>query len=325
MLGWYGMNRRQFFNFSTTAALVGIQGFRNTIAATYAPKKVRIGHPLADPFCIKWGEFYYLTGTYSTGRPGQTGRAFDLLRSRDLDEWESLGPVLQIPEYEGSRQANYWAPEILPHGNRFYFYYTSDSFGDPYRRFVRVALSDNIEGPYQSEGHPLTREPSIDGHPVYLTDQEGFLFYTGNEGNAHMGQLLMDRLVSPTRLSGNPRKVFPEETVEWEEGSFILRRKGRFYLFSSQGNWRNDTYHVLVARSDDIRGPWVRISSQPPRPVLRTNEHQIGPGHNSLFEGPGGKTFICYHAWDRDHTGRYAWIAPLTWDEDFPLVSDLDL
>ena len=64
------------------------------------------------------------------------------------------------------------------------------------------------------------------------------------------------------------------------------------------------------------------------RAVLRSSDQQIGPGHNSLFEGPGGQTYICYHAWDKGHTGRYAWVAPLEWDKDFPLaggVSSTDL
>jgi len=249
-----------------------------------------------------------------------TGLAFDLLRSRDLEEWESLGPVLKIPDYEGSRKANYWAPEILPRREKFFLYYTSDSFGDPYRRFVRVAVSDQIEGPYQSDGRPLTEAPSIDGHPVYTANDNGFLFYTGNEGNPHMGQLLVDRLTSPTQLAGDPRKVFPNETVEWEEGSFILRRNEEYYLFSSQGNWRNGSYHVLIAKSKGIRGPYTRISDRENREVLQSSDQQIGPGHNSLFEGPGGQTYICYHAWDRGHTGRYAWVAPLAWDGDFPRV-----
>ncbi len=319
------MNRRGFLR-ASAASLIGLRNLPGLFAHQSSPargaQRLKIDHPLADPFCLKWGGFYYLTGTYSTGRPNQTGRAFDLLRSRDLEEWESLGPVLQIPDYEGSREANYWAPEILPRGNRFFLYYTSDSFGDPYRRFVRVAVADSIEGPYQSEGRPLTDEPSIDGHPVYPTKEEGYLFYTGNEGNPHMGQLLVDRLTSPTRLAGNPAKVFPNETVEWEEGSFILRRDKEYYLFSSQGNWRNDTYHVLVAKSKKIVGPYDRISDRQGRAVLRTNEQQIGPGHNSLFEGPGGQTYICYHAWDQGHTGRYAWVAPLEWDNDFPLVGE---
>jgi len=273
---------------------------------------------------LRWGAFYYLTGTYSTGRPGRTGRAFDLLRSRDLEEWESLGPVLQIPEYEGSRQANYWAPEILPLNGQFFLYYTSDSFGDPYRRFVRVATAQTIEGPYQGPGIPLTENPSIDGHPVYLGEKNGFLFYTGNEGNPNMGQLLVDRMTSPTQLAGRPQKVFPSETVEWEEGSFLLQRNDRFYLFSSQGNWRDHSYHVLVAKSERITGPYVRISDRYNRAVLQTTQNQIGPGHNSLFEGPGGRTYICYHAWDQAHTGRYAWVAPLEWDDDFPFVAGID-
>ncbi|MGW8179509.1 MAG: family 43 glycosylhydrolase [bacterium] len=319
--------RRRSFLLLSGASFIGLQKFRFpqalALTQTVGARKLKLNHPLADPFCLKWEHSYYLMGTYSTGRPGHTGRAFDLLISKDLDKWESLGPVLAIPEYEGSRKANYWAPEILPREDKFYLYYTSDSFGDPYRRFVRVAVSNHIEGPYQSDGRPLTEAPSIDGHPVYTAENDGFLFYTGNEGNPNMGQLLVDQLASPTQLEGNPARVFPNETVEWEEGSFILQRNNEYYLFSSQGNWRNGTYHVLVAKSKTISGPYDRISYRRNRLVLQSSDQQIGPGHNSLFEGPGGQTYICYHAWDKEHTGRYAWIAPLAWDKDFPLVGEV--
>ncbi len=83
---------------ASAASLIGLRNLPGLLARQSSPaqgaQRLRIGHPLADPFCLKWGDFYYLTGTYSTGQPSQTGRAFDLLRSRDLEMWESLGPVL---------------------------------------------------------------------------------------------------------------------------------------------------------------------------------------------------------------------------------------
>jgi beta-xylosidase len=132
----------------------------------------------------------------------------------------------------------------------------------------------------------------------------------------------MDRFVTPEKLENNPHKVFPNETVEWEEGPFVIRQEGFFYLFSSMGNWRDGTYHVRVARAKNIQGPWVRLMvNNVPYKLLQTTEGRWGPGHNSVFRGPEEAWWICYHAWDRDRTGRYPWVAPIHWDSrGYPVV-----
>ena len=284
------------------------------------PYRLATGCPIADPFCVRREDGWYLVGTQHAR--GIEDRRFTMFFSPDLHAWQDLGPVLRRPEYEGSSKANYWAPEFVETAGRFYFYYTADSFGDPERRFVRVAWADRVTGPYVDSGKRLVAKPSIDGHPRLLTPEEGRLFYCGNEGNPDVGQLLVDRFVSPVKLENNPRRVFPDETVEWEEGPFVIEQKGSYYLFSSMGNWRDDSYHVRVARSEHIDGPWKRLRQNgAPYELLRTVEGRWGPGHNSVFRGPDGEWWVCYHAWDRKRTGRYPWVAPLSWDSrGYPVV-----
>ncbi len=319
------MHRREF---------LGLAGGSFLAAALYAqpagrqpsrlPFRLATGCPVADPFCLKVKEGWYLTGTQH-GR-GIEDRRFSLFFSPDLRAWRDLGPVLVRPEYEGSRKANYWAPEFSEHEGTYYFYYTADSFGDPERRFVRVATSSRLGGPYLDSGARLVQKPSIDGHPHFVNPGEGYLFYCGNEGNPHVGQLLVDRFLSPVKLENSPRKVFPDETVEWEEGPFAIRHLGVFYLFSSMGNWRDGTYHVRVARSKSIFGPWERlVENGAPYRAIQTVEGQWGPGHNSVFRGPDGDWWICYHAWDAGKTGRYPWAAPIRWDSrGYPMVKQVD-
>jgi arabinan endo-1,5-alpha-L-arabinosidase len=275
--------------------------------------RLETGCPIADPFCMRAKDGWYLIGTQHAR--GVEDKRFSMFFSTDLKAWRDLGPVLVRPEYEGSNRANYWAPEFVERDGTYYLYYTSDSFGDPERRFVRVASSKSITGPYVDSGAKLVAQPSIDGDPQFLPSGEGWLYYCGNEGNPHVGQLLVDRFVSPTQIENKPRKVFPGEKVEWEEGPYVIQNRGAFYLFSSMGNWRDGTYHVRVARSKTLGGPWERLMDNgSPYKVLRTVEGQNGPGHNSVFRGPDGAWWICYHAWDDKKTGRYPWVAPLSWD-----------
>lgn len=312
------MQRRFFLGLTGGPLLAAAIGAKLSAAAgtgePVKPWKLATGCPVADPFMLRRGDYWYLVGTQH--KKGVEDRKYLLFRSADLKKWEELGLVLVRPEYEGSHKANYWAPEFVELEGRFYFYYTSDSDGDPERRYVRVAVSERIEGPYLDSGAPLVQQPSIDGDPQLLTPQDGRLFYTGNEGNPHVGQLLVDRFVDPLHLANEPRLVFPDETVEWEEGPFVIRREGVFYLFSSRGNWRDGSYHVTVARSSSLDGPWERLRGADGEPyaLLHTVEGQWGPGHNSVFVGPDGSWWVCYHAWDKDKTGRYPWIAPITWD-----------
>ena len=315
------MDRRSFFVLSGGSCLLhGLPTPLRGETSSRTPRLLATGRSVPDPFCFRRDDGWYLAGTQHAR--GIEDRRFSVFFSADLDTWRDLGPVLMRPQYEGSDKANYWAPEFIEHAGKYHLYYTADSFGDPERRFVRVAQADQIGGPYVDSGRRLVERPSIDGHPCYVKPEEGYLFYCGNEGNPHVGQLLVDRFMSPVRLENVPRKVFPDETVEWEEGPFVIRHLGAYYLFSSMGNWRDGTYHVRVARSESINGPWRRLLEDgAPYRLLRTVEGQWGPGHNSVFRGPEGDWWICYHAWDKKRTGRYAWASPIGWDSrGYPVV-----
>ncbi len=308
------MDRRTFV-LSAAAGIASVGLARGGVEPRVGKSfRLELGHQLPDPFCIRWQGAWYLTGTHSTRRP-PGGPVYDMYRSTDLRSWTPLGPVLRFPDYEGSDRANFWAPELLAHDGKFYLYYTADSNRDPYRRYVRLAVAGRIEGPYRDRGIRMTAQPSIDANPNWTVGGEGWMFFTGNEGNEHVGQVLVDRLISPGQPAGEARRVFPDETVPWEEGAYLLPHDGRFYLFTSMGNWRDGSYHVLLSVASRPGGPFVRLTAGgSPLVILRSHAGMLGPGHNSVFEGPGGVPYICFHAWDQQHTGRYPYVAPLRFE-----------
>jgi beta-xylosidase len=300
------MDRRTFIGTGlaglTSARLSGMDSSSGLL-------KINLGFPLPDPFCIRLDDAWYITGTHH--RDGRKGMMYDLYRSTGLKSWTFLGGILERPDYDGSDKANYWAPEIMPHGGKFYLYYTADSYGDNYRRYVRLGIADRIEGPYLDQGVTLTEQTSIDASPNWFCDH-GWMFYTGNEGNDNVGQVMVDRLISPETPAREPRRVFPGEKVGWEEGAFLVRHDGKYYLFTSMGNWRDGTYRVLLSVSDTPAGPYERImDGDKPAVLLSSVGNLHGPGHNSVFGGPDGRHWVCFHAWDPEHTGRYPWVAPL--------------
>jgi beta-xylosidase len=279
--------------------------------------KLTIGQELPDPFIFPQPEGYYLTGSDMTR--GDEDK-FDLFFSRDLVHWKKTGRLLILPDYSGSDKGNFWAPEIVQIRNKFCMYYTADADGDPEKRYVRAAVGERVEGPYHDIGI-LTEEPSIDGHPFFDKTGRMYLIYTGNEGSAFKGQLAIETFANPNRLDGKPRKIFPEETVEWEEGAFTLKYKEKVMLFSSMGNWRDESYHVGVSLAQTPETPFARLTADgKPYRLLESSDDRTGPGHCSLFRAPGREVFICYHAWDKGKKGRYPWMAPLTFRNDIPVV-----
>ena len=111
----------------------------------------------ADPFAWRHGEEYFAIGTgerEAEGHPGEM--VFPLLRSADLLTWEVAGRALLRPD--PALGANFWAPEVCFHENKFYLYY-SVGFGDS-KHQLRVATSDTPLGPFQDHGNPLIEKYS---------------------------------------------------------------------------------------------------------------------------------------------------------------------
>ncbi|HMQ30241.1 MAG TPA: glycoside hydrolase family 43 protein [Chloroflexaceae bacterium] len=283
--------------------------------------------PFADPFVLKYrGEYW----AYCTG-PWRDGRWFGVLRSRDLVRWEELGGAVEPLPGEWSCL---WAPEVTYLGGRFYLYY---SCGDEVTMQIRVAVADHPTGPFRDSGRRLTAESfAIDPHVFADDDGSRHLFYaTDYLEHSHVGTgTARDRMLDPFTLAGRPTPVTrarydwqvydPNRAekggVRWHtiEGSFVLKRKGRYYQLFSGGNWQNPTYGVsyAVAESLDRDEEWEQVADgEAVLPILRTVPGQvIGPGHNSVVRGPDNRELYCvYHRWAPDGSGRVMAIDPLDW------------
>ena len=283
-------------------------------------------HSFPDPFVLKHkGEYWgYCTGFW------RDGRAFGILRSRDLVHWEEMPGALEpLP----GNHPCYWAPEVAYLEGRFHLYY---GVGDEERMEIRVAVADHPGGPFVDSGRRLTSEPfAIDAH--VFTDEDGarWLFYaTDFLGHNHIGTgTVRDRLLDPFTLEGDPKPVAlprydwhvyhpnrPEKGfVRWHtvEGPFVLKRKGVYYEMFSGGNWQNPTYGVSYATARDLSDPgnWTQAADgERVLPILKTGGEVVGPGHNSVVRGPDNRQLYCvYHRWSPDLSARVMAIDPLDW------------
>jgi len=271
---------------------------------------------------------------YGTGAMAG-GRAFEVLRSPDLVQWEPAGGALEpLPD---AWARDYWAPEVAcTDDGGFAMYY---SVGEEDRgHLVRVALAERPEGPFRDAGVVLTpgERFAIDPHPFRDEDGQWYLFYAHDvlEGERIGTTIAVDRLLDPVTLEGRPRTLLSPSgdwqifrrgremygrTWDWHtlEGPCVRKRGGRYYLFYSGGAWEEPTYGVSYAVAEHPLGPYHEPRTGPV--VLRTLEGRVlGPGHNSIVTGPDGADWIVYHAWDALRTRRQMWIDRLRWGEDGP-------
>lgn len=264
-----------------------------------------------DPFVLKFRGVYY---AYCTGISAD-GRVFGVMRSPDLIEWHPLnGAMDPLPV----AHPHYWAPEITYYNGTFYLYY---SVGNETLMELRVAVSDRPEGPFRDAGKTLTsQEFAIDAHVFRDDDRQWHMFYaTDFLEHTHIGTgIVIDRMLDPLTLEGNPRPVTrarydwqiydlqrkEKGGVRWHtvEGPFVLKRKGVYYEMFSGGNWQNTSYGVSFAVTNDLDdgGEWHQHSDGTTTlPILRTIPGVvIGPGHNSVVRGPNNRELYCvYHRW----------------------------
>jgi len=291
------------------------------------------GQDHGDPFVLEYLGTYYL---FHTGRDGI--RAYS---SRDLVTWTPHGLVLGDDGTLPWAQRDFWAPEVLYRDGVFYMYVAatrrrSDGSADDEARRLGVATSSHPLGPYVLGAEPLIDAWSIDGHAFLDDDGRWWLFYnirdetTRYEGSVIGCGNVVDEMLSPTRLAGRPHQVaFPSERWEgtrdgtwyWNEGSWALKRRDRYFQMFSGGCYRDDTYAIGVATADAPAGLWTKDDDNP---LFSSAERIRGAGHHSVVLAPDGVTqYACYHGYVRGDSGRKVHLDRLHWVGDRPQITSM--
>jgi beta-xylosidase len=286
----------------------------------------------ADPFVLFHEGTYY---AYGTDPRNDGDRQFEVLQSADLVSWRSLGYALA--RVDDAEARDYWAPEVAVRDGRFYLYYSAGIEDTGHR--IRVAVASRPDGPFEDAGRVLTAEEpfAIDPHPFQDDDGRWYLYYAHDvlEGERPGTSIAVDELVDPFTLAGRPRHVV-RASADWQlfrrqrpmygavydwytlEGPTVRKRDGRYWCLYSGGAWTDPTYGVSFAVADSPLGPFREERVDRPALLGTVPGHVIGPGHNSVVEGPDGRDWIVYHAWDPDMTARRMCIDRLDWTPDGP-------
>jgi len=253
--------------------------------ATYAnpilPAPRRAG---ADPAVLLHNGTYYF---YSTNG------SLAVFGSKDLVHW-TRGPQVLPRTLRGA-----WAPEAYhdPEEGKFYIYYT-------HRYKIGVAVADRPDTLFRDLGFLVI--DAIDAHPFRDDDGRLYLYFT----NTPTFTMYCVPMISPTETGGPITKCF-QISQDWErhshpinEGPWMLKRDGTYYLLYSGSNAQSIYYAVGYATAPTPIGPFTKYEKNPVFQDLPTIN---GPGHGSVTRDQTGALWHLYHqktdtrhGWRRD-------------------------
>jgi len=275
---------------------------------SFANEASTISNPIlpgyfADPSAYRFGDAYYIYATSDGFNVNQTGGWPVVWKSKDFINWEaSRIDVIHENGTAFDLSSFYWAPSALEHNGKYYLFFTYADY------YTQIAVSDTPDGEFTSLGNLFdtseeTRpyNKTIDSQVFKDDDGKVYITYLLNpdpEGDHRIwtaiAELDPDNLLNVLKI----RKL-EEIGTDYKEGQEIIKHGDKYYLLYSQGWWRDDSYHVKYALSDDIWGPYEIKDT-----ILRSpNEEINGTGHHSTIK-VDDKYYIVYHR------NFHPWIGP---------------
>ena len=116
-------------------------------------------------------------------------------------------------------------------------------------------------------------------------------------------------------ISFDHKAVKAIEQVGYNEGPFVFKRKGIYYLSWSEYDTRDPRYSVAYATSKSPLGPFLKADGNP---ILQQKGEIKAAGHHSIVQVPGRDEWVvAYHRFlipRVDGVLRETCISPLRFD-----------
>jgi len=260
----------------------------------------------ADPHIACFGKRFYIYPT-TDGFEHWASNSFSCFSSKDLKKWKNEGVILRLGKEVSWASKNAWAPCIAQKSNLYYYYFSAESQ-------IGVAVGKKPNGPFRDAlNRPFIEKKaykcqSID--PMVFTDEDGASYLYFGQGKCMVVKLNDDM------ISFDPNTVRNITPKGYNEGSFVLKRKGKYYLMWSEFDTRDPRYSVAYAVSDSPMGPFVKASNNP---ILKQQGVIKGAGHHSVVQLPGkDEWYIVYHRFripDGNGYNRETCISPMRFDD----------
>lgn len=324
-----GVNQRSFWKIEEAADEIPEEDLSNE-ALVYHNPVIKTGVP--DPTVIRAEDgFYYL---YATENPT---RNVPIYKSPNLVDWTLIGTVFTdstrptFVESLPNTPARVWAPDINYVDGKYYLYYSMSRWGSEWECGIGVATADKPEGPFTNHGamfisSDYNTQNAID--PFFIEEDGKKYLFWGSFRGIWGAELTDDGLnIRPETI----QKVAGTLT----EGTYIIKHDGYYYMLGSVGSCcegQNSTYHVMMARSENLFGPYVDKAGEAALDnhfshLLYRNDDVIGPGHNAEFvQDDADQWWVIYHGFQvsDEGAGRVAYLDRVYWTESgWPSIRNL--
>ncbi|HET9373075.1 MAG TPA: glycoside hydrolase family 43 protein [Vicinamibacterales bacterium] len=256
----------------------------------------------ADPDVRFYEGEYWIFPTYSA--PYNDQLFLDAFSSQDLVTWTKHPRILDTDRVKWARRAM-WAPTITKQGDWYYLFFSANDIqNDQQPGGIGVARARRPAGPFEDAlGRPLIDRFHNGAQPIdpfVFADDDGSLFMTYG-GWRHCNIVRLNREIDgfvPFADGATFKEITPQGYVE---GSWMLKKDGKYYFMWSEGGWTGPNYAVAYAIGESPLGKFERIGKILEQdPAVAT-----GAGHHSILQDPkSGRWFIVYHRRPLGETDR---------------------
>jgi len=241
--------------------------------------------PFGDPFIMFYDGVYYAYGTAAAD-------GIEIYTSSDMLYWQKQNQ-LALHKNDVYGENWFWAPEVYHVNGTFYMYYSGDEH-------ICVAIADNPLGPFrQAIKQPMIiNEQCIDNHLFIDDDGKPYMFFDRfNDGlNIWVAELednLTDIKMQTMQKCINVSQPWEEVWPRVNEGSFVIKRNGTYYMTYSANSYECQCYGIGVATATNVFGPWTKYDKNP---IYQNVDELVGIGHSAMFTDKEGNLRIVFHA-----------------------------
>ena len=288
------------------------------IKTSFAQKKITSGNPIiqgwyADPEAVIFNNQYWIYPTFSAKYEDQF--FLDAFSSSDLITWKKYHAVVDTSIIKWAKKAM-WAPCIVHKNGKYFLFFSANDIqsaerenADP-KTFIKpiggigIGVASSPQGPYKD----YLCKPLIDtfynkaqpiDQDVFKDDDGQYYIIYGGWGHCNIAKLNDDFTGLKTLNDGTlVKEITPKGYVE---GPTMFKRKEKYYLMWSEGNWTDETYKVAYAISNSPLGPFEK------KATILTSDTTVatGAGHHSVINIPGtDEWYIVYHRRPIPNKGR---------------------
>lgn len=283
-----------------SAGMVGLRGrmadvsFKKLTVGSYPKKAMKkesytnaLVPEAADPDVLYYKGTYYMYPTHTGGDIG----GIKVYTSTDLTHWTDKGLALSKDNVWGT--TGFWAPDLIERDGKFYMYYTANEH-------LAVAVSDSPLGPFKQEKKQALHEDinEIDANAFKDDDGQYYLYFVRfHEGNEIWGARLKEDMQTieedtVTKIIA-PSQEWEKDMAHINEGPYMLKKDGRYYLTYSGSHFESPQYGSGYATSKAPLGEFEKYKNNP---IMQSNAVVHGAGHHGITQSPDGKElFMVYH------------------------------